>query len=174
MEFVEFFTEMHWSVILLLVITIILFVIEIIIPGFGIWGIMGTITGIAAIVCEAVFTLSVFDVFFMIFLILVLFAILFVIFSHSFHKGLIKKTPLVESQTALPENYGINPNLKELVGKQGEIITLCKPVGKAKIDKSVYTVCSVKGAIYEGEKIKVVEVENNTIKVEKIGGEQDE
>ncbi len=174
MEFVEFFTQMHWSVIVLLVVTIILFVIEGVVPGFGIWGIMGTIAGVAAIVCEAVFTKSVFDVFFMIFLVLVLFTILFVIFSHSFSKGLMRKTPLVEDKSALPENYGVNQSLKDLVGKEGEIVTICKPVGKAKIDGEVYTVCSVKDTIYEGEKIKVVAVENNTIKVELSGGENNE
>lgn len=173
MEFVEFFTQMHWSVIVLLVATIVLFIIEAVVPGFGVWGITGSIAGVAAIVCEAVFTKSAFDVFFMIFLVLVLFTILFVIFSHSFSKGLMRKTPLVEEKSALPENYGINKDLKELIGKEGEIISICKPVGKAKIGDKIYTVCSIKDTIYEGEKVVVVKVENNTVKVEYKGGENE-
>ncbi len=173
MQFVEFFTQMHWSVITLLAAFVVLFIIEGILPGFGVCGILGTICGIAAIVCEAIFTKSLFDVFFLIFLVLLLFVILFVIFSHSFSKGLLKKTPLVENNSALPENYGKDEKLKTLIGKEGEVISQCKPVGKAKIDGTVYTVCSVKDFIYEGQKIKVVEIKDSVIRVDLIGGENE-
>lgn len=173
MEFVEFFTQMHWSVIALLAACLVLLIIEGVVPGFGFWGISGIVAGIAAVVCEAIFTKSVFNVFFLIFLILVIFTVLFVIFSHSFSKGFLKKTPLVEDKSALPENYGINQSLQQLVGKEGEVVSICKPVGKAKIDGKIYTVTSVRETIYEGEKIQVVEVENNTIRVEYKGGENE-
>ena len=117
MEFAEFFTQMHWAVIMLLAISLVLLIIEAVIPGFGVCGISGIAAGIAAVVCEAVFTKSLFDVFFLIFIILVVFTILFIIFSHSFSKGLLKKTPLVEDGTAIPKDYGKNKKLDLLVGK---------------------------------------------------------
>lgn len=173
MQFAEFFTQMHWSVIMLVVIAIAFLFIELVVPGFGFWGVIGIMAGIAAVVCEAVFTKSVFDVFFLIFLLLVIFAIAFAIFSHSFRKGMLKKTPLVENHSALPENYGKNTQLDALIGKQGKVVTQCKPVGKARIEGQVYTVTSVKGNIYQGELIKVVEIKDNIIKVEYLGGEDE-
>ncbi len=173
MEFVEFFTQMHWAVIVLLVVCVALFVIEGVVPGFGIWGIMGIIAGVAAIICEAVFTQSLFAVFFMIFLILLLFTIIFVVFSVLLSKGVLKKTPLVETKTALPEDYKNAENLKQLVGKTGKVITICKPAGKAEIDGKVYSVRALDSNIYEGETIVVVAIKDNTILVKLNGGEDE-
>lgn len=173
MEFAEFFTQMHWSVIMLLVIAMVFLIAEALIPGFGVCGITGIVSGVAAVICEAVFTKSVFDVFFLIFLILLVFTVLFIIFSHSFNKGLLKKTPLVENRSAVPENYGKSKNLDELVGKEGEVVSACKPVGKAVIEGKTYTVCAKIGKIRVGDKVKVVEIKDSSIKVERIGGKDE-
>lgn len=173
MEFAQFFTQMHWAVIMLLVLALVLLIVEAIIPGFGICGISGIAAGVAAVICEAIFTRSLFDVFFLIFIILLVFTILFVVFSHSFSKGLLKKTPLVENGTAIPKDYGKHKKLETLVGKEGEVVSICKPVGKAKIEGKTYTVCSTRGTIYPGDKIRVVEIKDNTVKVEYIGGENE-
>lgn len=173
MEFAQFFTQMHWAVIMLLVLCLVLLIVEAIIPGFGICGVSGIAAGVAAVICEAIFTKSLFDVFFLIFIILLVFTILFIIFSHSFNKGLLKKTPLVEDGTAIPKDYGKHKHLENLIGKEGEVISICKPVGKAIIEGKTYTVCSTRGTIYPGEMVKVAEIKDNTIKVEYIGGENE-
>ncbi len=166
MEFVEFFTQMHWAVIMLVCVGLVLLIIEAILPGFGVCGITGILSGIAAVVCEAIFTKSLFDVFFLIFLVLVVFTLFFVVVSLMLSKGPLKKTPLVETGTAIPEHYGKLKNLDELVGKQGEVVSACKPVGKAVIDGKTYTVHSTQGTINVGEKIKVVGIKNTTINIE--------
>ncbi len=173
MEFAEFFTQMHWSVIMLLVVALVFLIAEAFIPGFGVCGITGVVSGIAAVICEAIFTKSLFDVFFLIFLILIVFTVLFIIFSHSFSKGLLKKTPLVENRSAVPENYGKSKNLDQLIGKVGEVVSACKPVGKAIIEGKTYTVCAKMGKIGVGDKVKVVEIKDSSIKVEIIGGENE-
>ncbi len=173
--FAEFFTQMHWSVIMLLCISLVLLIVEAVLPGFGVCGISGIVAGIAAVVCEAVFTKSVFYVFFLILIVLVIFTLMFVIFSYALRRGPLKKTPLVESKSALPENYGKNEEFEKLIGKNGEVISACKPVGKAVIEGKQYTVSAKNGTINEGEKIRVCEIKNNTIKVELIkGGKDDE
>lgn len=173
MEFVEFFTQMHWIVIVLLVVCSAFFIIEAVVPGFGVWGILGIMCGIAAIICEAVFTKSLFDVFLMIFLVLLVFTLVFILFSLLLSKGVLKKTPLVENSSALPEDYRNSEKLKELVGKTGKVISLCKPTGKATIDGVTYTVRSTNANIYVGEEVKVVDIKDNTILVELIGGENE-
>lgn len=164
-EFVEFFTQMHYAVIILLVLCIVLLIIEAVIPGFGIWGISGIACGVAAVVCEAIFTKSLFDVFLMIFLILLLFFIIFITFSLWLGKGGFKKTPFVETKSALPEDYKNSENLSTLVGKTGKVTSLCKPSGRAVIDGKVYPVRSIGENIAEGERIVVVEIKDNTILV---------
>lgn len=173
MEFAEFFTQMHWSVIVLLAAALIFLVVELILPGFGVCGISGIVCGVAAIVCEAVFTKSVFCVFFLIFLMLLIFIILFAIFSHSLNKGILKKSPLVQNDTALPIDYGKDEKIAMLVGKEGEITSICKPVGKAEIEGKIYTVRSDSNAIYPGDRIIVTEIKDNTIIVKYLGGKNE-
>lgn len=163
MEFVEFFTQMHYAVVILLVLCVVLLIIEAVMPGFGIWGISGIVCGVGAVVCEAIFTKSLFDVFMMIFLILLLFTIIFITFSLWLGKGGFKKTPFVETKSALPENYKSSEDLSGLVGKTGKVTSLCKPSGRAVIDGKVYPVRSIGENIAEGENVVVVEIKDNTI-----------
>ncbi len=164
-EFVEFFTQMHYAVVILLVLCIVLLIIEAVVPGFGVWGASGIVCGVGAVVCEAIFTKSLFDVFLMIFLILLLFTIIFVTFSLWLGKGGFKKTPFVETKSALPEDYKNSENLSSLVGKNGKVTSLCKPSGRAVIEGKVYPVRSIGENIAEGESIVVVEIKDNTILV---------
>lgn len=173
MEFAEFFTQMHWSVIALLAAALIFLIVELIIPGFGVCGIAGIACGVASIVCEAVFTKSLFCVFFLIFLILLIFIIMFTVFSFSLRKGFLKKSPLIQNETALPLGYGKDEKLASLVGRSGEITSICKPIGKAKIDGTVYTVKSAENTINCGEKIVVAAIKDNTIIVKHKGGENE-
>lgn len=173
MEFVEFFTQMHWSVIVLLAAALIFLIAELVIPGFGVCGIIGIICGIGAVVCEAIFAQSVFCVFFLIFLILLIFIVLFVIFSYSLNKGFLKKSPLIQNETALPANYGKDQKIAELIGKEGKITSICKPIGKAELDGKIYTVRSADTTIYPGEKVVVDKIKDNTIIVKYLGGENE-
>lgn len=173
MEFAEFFTQMHWSVIVLLAAALIFLIVELILPGFGVCGISGIVCGVAAIVCEAIFTKSLFCVFFLIFLMLLIFIILFAIFSYSLNKGFLKKSPLVQNDTALPMDYGKDEKIVALVGKEGKITSICKPVGKAEIDGKNYTVRSDSNTIYPGDRIIVTEIKDNTIIVKYLGGKNE-
>ncbi len=165
MQFVEFFTQMHYAVIILLVLCAVLLIVEAIIPGFGVCGIMGIICGVAAVICEAVFTKSLFAVLLMIFFILLIFTIIFVTFSFLLSKGLLKKTPLVEASSALPEDYKDPKKLETLIGKNGKVTSICKPAGKALIEGVVYPVRSLGENINEGLEITVIEIKDSTILV---------
>lgn len=173
MGFTEFFTQMHWAVIVLLAAALIFLIVELILPGFGVCGISGIVCGVAAVICEAIFTKSLFCVFFLIFLILLVFIILFAIFSFSLNKGFLKKTPLIENETALPSGYGKDEKILNLVGKEGKITSICKPVGKAEIDGCTYTVRSAESTIYKGEKVVVVAIKDGAIIVKYTGGENE-
>ena len=50
MEFVEIFTQMHWVPALLLILGLVFIVIELFVPGFGFFGISGSLSLIAGVI----------------------------------------------------------------------------------------------------------------------------
>ena len=50
MEFVEIFTQMSWIAALLLIVGAVFMIIEVFVPGFGFFGIVGSLSLIAGIV----------------------------------------------------------------------------------------------------------------------------
>ena len=142
MEFVQFWTGMSWIVILLLCLAIGFAIAEGLIPGFGVCGVVSIICTVGSLVAEGIITQSVFCVLFLLVLILVIAIILFFIFVLSAKKGLLKKTAIIESQSSIPENYGKDSKKKLLIGRVGEVVSECKPVGKAEFDGETYTIIS--------------------------------
>src|SRR5699024_6107298 len=99
-EFTKIFTEMNWIVIVLLVVGIVFCIIEGIVPGFGIFGILGILCEIAGIVLHAVISSSPWQVFFLILIMVVATVLLFLIFVFSAKHGILGSTPLVENKPA--------------------------------------------------------------------------
>lgn len=174
MEFVAFWTSMHWVVILLLVLALIFAVVEVFIPGFGICGTISIMLGVATVVVEGVLTKSVFNALLMFVLILIILIISFVIFILSAKKGRLSKSPIVEKETAIPTNYVKSDEKYALIGKIGVITSGCKPVGKAIIDEKEWTVISKRENIEIGKAVEVIEVKNNNLVVEEIKGGKNE
>ena len=174
MGFLEFFTEMSWIVILLLGIATILGVAESLTPGFGVCGTGSVLFAVASIVLEGVFTKSLFAVLFIFVIILVLGLILFAIFVFSARKGHLKKTPIIESKSTIPEDYVKNNEKRILVGRVGVVVSECKPVGKATFDGDEFTVISKNKNLSVGKLVVVEEVRDNLIFVKELKGGDDE
>ncbi len=152
-----------------LVVGLVLMAIEIFIPGFGICG----ITGIALIVFSIVFrTVTSHDFLHLLYLVIITLlvsGINLLIVTKSAKSGLLSKTPLVEKNTAIPKDYGSNEkNYGYLLNKVGETKTVCKPVGKMILDNIEYQVITNGDYLSAGTKVKVVEVDGNTIVVKKV------
>ena len=151
-----------------LTVGLVLLAIEIFIPGFGVCG----ITGIVLLVFSVVFRIATSGNFlhFLYLLIIILLAVGLVVLItiRSARYGLISKTPIVENSTAIPKDYGSNEkNFGFLVNKVGTTKTICKPIGKMEIDNIEYQVISNGDYIEAGEKVRVVEVDGDTIVVKK-------
>ena len=174
MEFLGFFTEMSWVVILLLGISLILGVTEALTPGFGFCGITSVLFSAGALVVEGIFTKSVFAVLFIFILIVLLALVLFIIFVHSARKGHLSKTPIIEGRCAISDEYSSNQEKIILVGRVGVVVSECKPVGKASFDGKELTVISKSGNLITGKLIVVEEVRDNFIFVKELKGEKNE
>lgn len=144
------------------IVGIIFLIIEIFVPGFGIFGIMGIILTAFSIVFKICIGNSIEEVLWSILIAFVIIIALLVVFIYSARKGLISKSDIMNSGTALPTFYS-KTDLEFLIDEVGETITDLKPIGKIKVENEQYDAKSLDGYLETGVKIKVVSIENNTI-----------
>lgn len=168
-EFSKLFTDMSWIVILLLCLGVVLCIIEAIVPGFGVFGILGMLCEVAGVVCHAIFSGSVAQVFFLILIILLITCLLFLIFIKSAKSGLLAKTAIVDNTTSIPKDYKskTDEQLQQLIGKEGLTLTDCRPLGKIRIGQETYE-AQANSIIAKGELIKVISIVDAKIIIDKI------
>ena len=159
MEFVELFTDISLISIILFVVGIALAVVEMFIPGFGIFGIMSAIVLIVDIFITAdTITEG-------IILTVIFFTVLVIIFTLFFalaSKGrLPRKLVLHESETG----FCGTEDMQYLYGKTGVATATCRPVGNVDFDGVKLDVVSRGEYIEKGTVVEVIEVEGNRIVV---------
>ena len=168
MEFLEIFTQMHWSAILLLSIGFVFFIVEVFIPGFGFFGITSILSVIAGVIVRICQGVSVEQALILILLVLGVYILGIMIIVISAKYGILGRTGLFETKTTLSTSYN-EPvkELKKLVGKSGKTISKLDLAGQAKINGKIYNVVSISSFIESDKHIKVVEIKDNTIMVRK-------
>lgn len=164
-NFLAGYTE-WWSVILF-IIGLILLAIELAVPGFGVFG----ITGIAAILAGLIFSASdpvkgMISVGVALLAAIVVVPILYRVFGGP---RLFKKLVLTEQVVAKDDNGPMQqPQIAQLVGKSGIVITALRPAGIVEIEGIKYDVMSDGEYILPGEKVKVVEAIGSKIVVARL------
>jgi membrane-bound serine protease (ClpP class) len=151
--------------VLLFVAGLILMVVELFVPGWGIFGILGLISLGSAVVLAA------YDPAFGIVSLLVALAITLVgvwiavkVFGM---KGVWAKMILKESQKN-ESGYTSSRDWKDLVGKKGMTLTPLRPAGWVEVDGEKYDVVSEGGMIPAKTAVKVIHVEGSRIVVRRI------
>lgn len=168
MEFVEIFTQMNWIVIALLSVGAIFVIIEVFVPGFGFFGIMGSLAIVAGVVVRICQGLNVTQSIALCLFVLSFFVVATMIMVGSVKYGLLGRTGLFERRSSLSEDYNkVSKQYRKLVGKSGKAITNINLAGKAKIKGEIYDVMSINSYIEVGQHVKVVEIKDNTIMVRK-------
>lgn len=169
-EISSLFVDMHWVVILLLCLGVIFCIVEAIVPGFGFFGIAGMVCEVAGIVVHAIFSGSAIQVLFLVLIIGIATLLLILIFVNSAKHGLLSKSAIVENKTALPKDYKqkAENELKTLIGKEGLTLTECRPVGKIRIGQDSYEAQSIGAVIMKGEVVKVVDIQDARIMIDKL------
>ena len=168
MEFVEIFTQMSWIVISLLSVGAVFIIIEAFVPGFGFFGITGSLCLIAGVVVRICDGLNVTQSIALSLFVLVFFVVAGMIMVGSAKHGLLGKTGLFERRTSIAKDYNeVSRRYRKLVGKSGKAITKIDLAGKAKIKGEIYDVMSINSYIEEGQHVKVVEIRDNNIMVRK-------
>lgn len=168
MAFAEIFTQMGWIPALLLAVGTVFLIVEVFVPGFGFFGVSGTLSIIAGIIVRICQGLDLTQSLALILIVLGFFTILVMIMVYGAQYGILGHSGLFERKTTIAEDYNkTSKELRKLRGKSGKAITSLNMAGKAKIRGKVYDVVSLNSFIDKGSNIKVVEIKDNTIIVRK-------
>ena len=146
-----------WIIIIAMLGLLLLFV-EILMPGFGLFGILGTISLLGTLV--AVFKLYGFTIFLIMLIAVVI--IFFGMIAFAKKSGLYNKVVLRDRQDA--KGFDEAP-LQGLLGKTGMTHTELKPFGVAEIDGQIVDVCSTGDFIDRNVKIQVIQITGKTVTV---------
>jgi len=170
-EIAILFSGMTPIVIVCLLVGLIFVIVEIFSPGFGIFGIAGSLLLVAGIVLRVIVgdgnPLA--QIFVLLFFISILVSLAFVVMVELSKRGFISRSPLFQRGTAVDiEHSEATENFKSLIGKEGVAETYLRPVGKADIGGATFDVV-MDGAFFvpSGTKVRVVAVEGVKITVVK-------
>lgn len=168
MEFVEIFSEMNWIPMVLLCVGMVFIIVELFIPGFGFFGIGGSISIVAGIVVRIIDGLNFVQSLVLILMVLGFFVVAMMYMVYSAQHGILGRTGLFERRSSIPRDYNeVDKKTQKLVGKSGKAVGVLNLGGKAKINGKIYDVVSVNSYIESGANIKVVEIKDNQIMVRK-------
>lgn len=139
-----------------------LLIIEMHLPGFGIFGILGFISLVACIFVTAdtfaqglIMTAAMF----------VIVIIILAVFAFLASKGHLLKAVALKEATSTELGFSGTEDMKYLIGKAGVAVTNLRPVGDADFDGVKLDVVSRGEYIQKGTAVEVIEVEGNRIVV---------
>ncbi len=168
-SFILLFSQMQPLVYILFILGIVLCVIELFIPGFGLFGITGIILTILGIIIRMI---NGGDVFMLLYMVVIASAIIggmFLIISTSARKGALSRSKIFDVGTSVPT--GKTEGTKDfsfLIGSVGVSKTLLRPIGEGKFCDQIFDVMAKNATIEAGKNIKVVYVEGQKILVEEV------
>ena len=168
-QFIDLFLDYGLICMLIMIFGLIMCMIEVIVPGFGVFGLLGTFFTFGGVISRIIIGATWLQIL-MIFLLIVAFVVIGIILVTLFARiGLLGKISIIQNKTVVPTDYE-KPSKEQLklVGKTGFAHTVFKPSGKLIYNGNIYDAISNGEFIEQGEKIKVVEIKNNTIIVKKI------
>ena len=142
---------------------VLMFIVEMFTPGFGVAGGLG-IASFAAIIVMQFMANSLKSALFISAILVLLLAVIIVLFIRSFQKGALSRSRIVNNTAVEGES---SPVVKEksmsIVGKTGTAITALRPAGIAEIDGVRMNVSTYGNFIEPGKEVVVAAVEGLNI-----------
>lgn len=165
-SFVRLFTDMNPWCIGLFVLGIIFCIIEVFMPGFGFFGISGTIMIVVGMILRLIFDGDAWMLLYMLLIFAGLLLLLFFVFSKVLKKGVKTKGSIFYSDIAVPEDKTQGTkDFSAFLQKVGTTQTVLRPIGKAMVGGEVLDVVARDGFIEKGKKVQVIAVEGQKIEV---------
>ncbi|MCD8501254.1 MAG: nodulation protein NfeD [Bacillaceae bacterium] len=142
-----------FEVLILFVVGVTLIGIELFFPGFGVFGILGTLSIIGSLVLASYSTVHILLSILVAVVITVGVSILF--FKYFGYRGPLKHIILRDVET-VERGYVSHKERQDLIGKIGTVETVLRPSGSGLFDEERLDVVSEGGYIERGRKIKIV------------------
>ena len=162
MEFLNLMANISVLSIVLFLVGIGFLVIELIEPGFGVFGILGIIS---LIVCIFITAQTVIQGLILTAVVFVIILVFLLIFMSIMSKGkLPKKLILHESETG-DQGYSGAEDMQHMIGRAGVVTTGCRPAGIADFDGTRLDIVSRGEFIEKGRPVTVIACEGNRIVV---------
>lgn len=168
-SFAKLFTEMNPWVIAMFIVGVLFCAIEVILPGFGFFGIGGIVLIAIAILVRMLMGGDALMLLYMVVLSALLFALLFWLLGGIIRRRQNNPKSMFYVQPAVSD--GITEGTRDytsLVGKTGTAQTVLRPIGKAVFDGEPVDVVARDGFVDMGSDVKVVAVEGQTVTVVKL------
>lgn len=141
---------------------LVLIIVEMFAPGFGVPGIAGCILLLLGIFFTAK---TIIQVFILLIIILAILGICLSIIIHSAKKGKLSKS-IILSTTMDKDDDGIKEkDMEYFLGKEGIVVTTLRPIGNADFDGVKLQVFAKGEFIPKGTKVKIARVEGKHIVV---------
>lgn len=168
MEFAQIFTEMSWIPAVLLSLGLVFTIVEVFVPGFGFFGVVGIGSMIAGIVVRIVQGLNLVQSLALILIVIGFYVVAGMYMVFSAQHGILSQTGLFETNSTLRQDYNkTEKELRKLIGKSGRALSKLNLGGKAKIRGKIYDVVSATSLIPAGSHVKVIAIKDNQIMVRK-------
>lgn len=146
-----------WVIVLAILGLVMLFA-EILMPGFGLFGILGTLS----LLCSLVLTYRIYGMATFMILLIAAVVIFWIMILFAKKSGLYNKVVLKDKQEAKDFDESV---LQGLLGQVGLTQTTLRPFGVAEFDGKMVDVCSQGDFIDRGEKVQVVQISGKTVTV---------
>ena len=166
--FTSLFDGLGYIPMIALIAGVILLCVELFAPGFGIFGIPGSVFAIGGITARMVMGGTLMQLVIMLTVSVAVLIVAFILVLILAKFGFLN-FGIIQNKTAVPTNYS-KPSREhaKLLGKVGFATTAFRPVGSFTYKDKVYEAVSTGEYIAKNSKVKVVEVDGDQIKVKKI------
>ena len=159
---------MSWSMesVTCLLIGLILFIVEFVIPGFTGFGIAGTVFLIAAVAIQAD---SLRHTIISCVLILLLLSLSAIAVFHSINRGRLSRLPLILNEKLDADSASLSGmGAKDMKGREGVSVNLLRPSGNAEFDGVRLDVIASGEFIEKGKRIRIERIEGSRIFVREV------
>lgn len=148
---------------------LILMIIEIYVPGFGIWGIAGITCFIVGVIVTAD---TLIEALILMMILLAIVGIIFSILLHSISKGKLPKNMVLSASMKKEDGYIGTSDMKYFLNREGRSLTTLRPAGTVDFDGVKLDVVSEGEFIPKKTMVKVIKVEGRRIVVRRIQEKQ--
>lgn len=167
-EIAGLFSGLSIIAMVLLLLGLVFFMIEVFVPGIGVFGIIGGLFTLSGIITKICLGASLTQMIIMLGFAVVCIIALFIILTISARIGIVKRSPFIQDKTSVPVNYERNKEYQKLIGKVGFAETDFNPTGKMAYNEKSYEAISKNSYIEKNSKVRVVEVKGDRIYVKKV------